>query len=413
MKKIKFNVSLFTAMIACMMLLSGGFCSHDDPVTLSVSPTSLTFSAVSPPEQSVTITTDADSWMPQVSASWVIVAQDPVGKVLKVSAQDNTSTTNARDANITITAGNAPAVTISVTQSPRDGLSISPTSLTFEANETGTQTVVVTTNASSCEATSSDSWATVSTSGKNVNVKVSNNTSTSADRTATVTVKAGNANPATFTVTQKHMNTLSVSPSSLSFTYNATTGQDLTVSTNATSWSVSKPSADTWYSYSFNNNVLKVIPTANTGSQRTSTLTFEAGSATPFKVTITQPGPNTTKAQVRFRKVISTPYITALGLFTSNGIFLVSSNFGSSSGTSAYYSITAGNYQRMYYEVDTWRSHGVLFNFQENHKYTFELSSEDADYWYFSTYDDGLASVQQGNIISNNPPEVIAVPKKR
>lgn len=386
MKKFVFNVLTFIAVIAGMLIFTG--CPKDEPNTLSVSPTNITFTAVDPQEQLVTITTDADSWSHQVSAGWVSATPDQAAKTLKINAQAYTNTSDPRTAVLTITAGDAPPVTISITQSAKvqDNLSLSPTSLTFGASETGAKSVVVTTNAPSWDATPSASWVTVSKSGNNASVRVSSNTGT-AERSATVTVKAGDAESKTFTVTQSGGNTLSVDKTSLNFAAASTTAQTITITTNASEWSVSRPSAvNTWLSVTLNGKVASIRPLSqNTSTEpRTATLTFEAGNATPVDVQVTQAGrtpptPSVKPPQVRFRKQSNSDNTHYMAVFTTGGTVLATYQFDAKTGTSQYFTITPGNHYTMVIRYSDaaiigWNNDDLTFNFQNNYLYTFEYT---------------------------------------
>jgi len=107
-----------------------------------------------------------------------------------------------------------------------------------------------------------------------------------------VTVKAGDAEDKPFTVVQNPTkNTLNVSGGPLNFKYNETTAKDLTVTTNASSYSVSRPSdATAWLQITLNGSKTSVRPTSNntSSSARTARLTFEAGTANPVTVDVTQ-----------------------------------------------------------------------------------------------------------------------------
>jgi hypothetical protein len=244
-----------------------------------------------PEEQTVIITTDADFWTFQTSADWIKVKTDRAATILTINVENHTNTYDSRTGIITVMAGDAPPVTISITQNPKiqDNLSVSPTSLIFEANETQSKTVVVTTDAPIWDAWPSASWVTVTKSGKNANVRVSNN-NTQMERTATVTIRAGDAENKTFTVTQRVGNTLSVDKTSLIFASNSTVAQTITITTNASDWSVSHPSSANWISVSLNGKVVSIRPTSvNTDVRpRYTMLTIEAGNAIPVTVSVTQ-----------------------------------------------------------------------------------------------------------------------------
>ena len=289
MRNLKLLVVLSALFIFSACAIGGGH-----PHTLSVNPQQLTFSAGDSQRQPIIVSTDAMEWSYQVMESWV--KTEKANDILYVSVENNTDLANGRNAIITFAAGDAPTASVIVNQNAKvqDNLSINTSSLTFEANETGTKTIVIVTNASDWTPTAGAPWITAAKSGNNLNVSVSANSSTSA-RNSNITLKAGDAHDATIKVTQNGRNTLSVSPSSLTFAYNTTAFQTLMVTTNASSWSVSKLASVTWIQYSYNGNVLAVSLTSNTSTAtRTASLTFEAGSATPVVVTVTQHAPATT-----------------------------------------------------------------------------------------------------------------------
>ena len=89
---------------------------------------------------------------------------------------------------------------------------------------------------------------------------------------------------------------MNVDKSTLNFIYNASAGQDVTVTTNQGTWSAS--SNQTWCTVTpttgTNGQTFTVTCTNNSGALRTATITVTAGSATPVTVTVTQlPDPGT------------------------------------------------------------------------------------------------------------------------
>jgi len=378
MKKLKLLVVL-----SAIFVFSANSCKKDEPITLSVNPQQLTFNAVDTQRQPIVVSTNATEWSYQATESWV--KTEKANDILYVSVENHTNLESGRNAIITFSAGDAPTASVIVNQNAkvRDNLSINTTSLTFEANETGTKTVVIATNASDWTPTAGASWITAAKSGDNLNVSVSTNSSTSA-RNSNVTIKAGDANDVTITVTQNGRNTLSVSPSSLTFAYNTTASQNLTVTTNASSWSVSRPSSVNWIQYTFNGNILSVSPTGtNTStSARTVDLTFEAGSATAVVVRVTQNGSTPTQSpQVRFRKTSNNAYTVMMGISNYDVTdFLAYYLFNNSTGTSSYQTITSGYHIPFAFEGEEpviliWPSTGTYtYNFQNNRRYTFEYN---------------------------------------
>lgn len=148
-----------------------------------------------------------------------------------VTTAENT-TGASRTGTITVTAGDADPVTVTVTQEAQDTLSVSPESLTFDYTGTPAQDVTVTTSASSFAATADQAWVSIGQSAGSFTVSAAENT-TGASRTATITVTAGTAAPVTVTVTQNAQATLEVSPTALTFGYNDADAQEVSVSTTA------------------------------------------------------------------------------------------------------------------------------------------------------------------------------------
>lgn len=198
-----------------------------DP-TLSLSPatTAVVFSADGKTATSggtaltpnFTVTTNQTAWDVQVTpaGSWCTATKS--GSTFTLTAVANPSITAPEPATVTVTAGNAQPVTISVTQFGADAaLAISPVveALEFSASGTkvfiGTQEVApnfaVTTNQTSWEVTvtPAGSWcrAAKTEDGNGFTLTADINRATSAPDQATVTVTADDADPITITVTQK------------------------------------------------------------------------------------------------------------------------------------------------------------------------------------------------------------------
>jgi hypothetical protein len=267
-----------------MLLLSN--CEKKDPDVLSVSPTEFTFTADDTEEKVATVTTNVDLWTIETLGGWVKCRKDTENDKLYISVENYNETGNPREANITVSAGQAAPVGITITQSARASLSISPESLSFDASETGSKPVEITTNASSWDAKADASWIKLEKQGTTLKVSVDANSSTS-DRNAKITISAGNAIEKTVTVTQGKQNTLSVSKSSLTFESDETGEQSVTVTTTASSWNATTSAS--WLTLTKQSNTLKVSATANTGSSdRTATITVTAGNAPPVTVSVTQ-----------------------------------------------------------------------------------------------------------------------------
>ena len=282
---------------------------------LSINATSLTFKSEDNNGQTVAVTTTASSWDATSSGSWLTLAKN--NNNLTVTASRN-ATSSRRNANITFTAGSADNVVLPVTQEC-DSLLISATSLGFEYNETTAKSVLVTTNASSWNATTTANWVEINKMSNILSVNPSStNPSTTTARSANVTVTAGYAQAVTLQIIQDPTPpppdepTLSVTPNSYSFGWNSQSIQNFTVTTNQPSWSATKVNSASWLTITQSGNLLRVNPNSDNTSNtsRTETIRFTAGNATPVTRTVTQnPAP----------QPIGGPYnFTASGTYLQN-----------------------------------------------------------------------------------------------
>ena len=284
MKHIRLNFLKYAVMACSMILLCA--CPDDEPDTLSVTPTRLSFTADDTKEEVITVTTNVDTWLAEISNGWVRGRKE--NDKLYIQVEKYNETGDPRQAEITIIAGSADPVSIKVTQSARNSLSVSPESLSFEADETGGKTIAIVTSAQSWDATTdASSWISLGKQGNTLTVNVSSDNTGSSPRTATITITAGNALVKTVTVTQASRHTLSASPSSLSFTSDETGEQTVAVSTTAPVWNVT--TTDSWITPNKQNNTLGVRVSKNTGtSDRNANVTITAGNALPVTVSVTQ-----------------------------------------------------------------------------------------------------------------------------
>ena len=176
--------------------------------------TPLTFDATPAGPQTIAVTSN-EAWTATTSdPEWCsVLPRTSTGSgTITVTAQENT-TTAARTATITITGQTSGDVTtITVTQEAV-GITLSPSSLTFEATG-GSQDITVTSNTSWTATVTGGSWCSVTpNSGTNngtVTVTAQENTGT-ATRTATITVTAGDITR-TATVTQNGKNQVDITP---------------------------------------------------------------------------------------------------------------------------------------------------------------------------------------------------------
>ena len=263
----------FLVIAAAVLTLCG--CPEDkEPDTLAADLSKVTFSADDTAEKSITVTSNT-TWASSRSDSWIETRQSDNKLYIKVENYANTS--NSRTGTITLTAGDALPVTITVEQDKKElnSLSVTPNSLIFLPNESGAKTVSVTTNSKDgWNATSDKSWITLTKKDNTIEVKVGTNSSNS-ERTGTIKVTAGNAPEKTITVTQGFAITFTVSPEKLEFDYKAGS-KNITVNTNASDWTYSENAS--WISVTKSSNRLAVSVTENTGkSERTANIKITAG----------------------------------------------------------------------------------------------------------------------------------------
>ena len=384
-------------------------CPWDDkkePDVLSVSQTELTFGADETQARSVTITTNADFWEYAVSSDWISVQESE--NTLFVAVSKYTDTSIPRTGSVTVRAGDAPPVRITVTQYPRDVLGVSPSEQIYEADETGDKTFSIITNAATWDAVfvESPSWVKLTKNNNSLTVSVTSKNTLTSPRSATVRVTAGSADPVTVTVTQKGapIPGLQVSTSSLSASY---TAQTLTFGiTSNISWTVSRGSY-TWITVSptsgSNNATVTVSLSANTGSARTGTITV-SGSGITRTITINQSGPqpSPSQAQVRFRKTSNNKSTYEMAVVTASLESLAYYQFATSTGTTNYTSIPTGNHYVLVNEGGTvyrivWNSGSETYNFQASRRYTFEYDGS------------GYSMIKEGTY-NTAPQEAIKIP---
>jgi hypothetical protein len=262
--------------------------------TLSIDPESLSFASNETGDKPVTVTTSASSWDATADgAPWLSLSKQE--NTLKVTVSSQNTETSDRTATIRITAGSAPEKTLTVMQGKAHTLTVSPSSLSYAASETGTKTVAITTTAPEWDATTGESWIQLTKSGASLRVNVMSANSSTSSRSATIRVTAGTAPERTVTVTQAAApNTLTVSPSSLSYTASETGTKTVTVTTNASSWDAT--TGDSWIQLTKSGASLRVnVTSANSSSSsRSATIRVTAGTAPEKTVTVVQSAVTTT-----------------------------------------------------------------------------------------------------------------------
>jgi hypothetical protein len=170
-----------------------------------------------------------------------------------------------------------------------DSLSVSKSEFTFEADDTESPSVEITTSAATWHARSTDeSWLGYSSSGNRLSISVEKYTSTEGPRNAEIIIEAGTAEPVSISVTQNARHSLSISEESLAFEPDGSTGE-VTVTTSAPSWEATKETDADWFSFSKQGDKLTVAVVKNTNTDdRTGTIKITAGNATEKTLTVTQ-----------------------------------------------------------------------------------------------------------------------------
>lgn len=193
-----------------MLFISGSFVScessedTDKVNTLKVLPSeAIAFKASGNADVVLTVTTDVESWKVS-NPDWVIATQE--GNKLTVNVKDNT-TGGSRAGVLKFSAGNAPAVSIAVTQDiPAEGddnvLSVTPsTAISFLAAGNTAVVLTVATDAASWTHEVPE-WVTATKSGDQLTLNATDN-DTNGTRAGRLTVSAGTAKPVVINISQK------------------------------------------------------------------------------------------------------------------------------------------------------------------------------------------------------------------
>ncbi|MDR1723934.1 MAG: BACON domain-containing protein, partial [Tannerella sp.] len=283
----------FYPMIAAMISLLVFNACKEDP-TLSVSQNSLSFTAEETSAKTVGVETNQDYWVASSSESWVTAQQN--GNQLSVSVSKNESFQSDRNATITVSAGEAVPVTISVTQEKTTRyLSVGESTVSYAYDQTGDKAVPISTNDKNWKVSTTATWFTAKKLNEStlvVTVAKANSTITALSGVISVTGEDG-GDGQSITVTQGAAPpSISISPSSLSFEYNASSSKSVTVTSNDANWTVK--SNNTWITVSKSSASVSVSVSNNTStSSRSGTVTFTAGSgstAVTKELSVTQTG---------------------------------------------------------------------------------------------------------------------------
>lgn len=204
------------------------------------------------------------------------------------TVQVTENTTGApRSGTITVTAGDADPVTVTVNQETQDSLSVSPEALDFDYTGYPAQTVTVATSADDYTATSTEDWVNITQNNGTFTVTLDSN-DTGAERTGTITINAGTADEVTIPITQAAQDTLSVTPANYTAEYNVQTPYAYTVTTSADSFSATTDAE--WVTIVESDGTFSVNANSDntTGTTRVATITVTAGNAEPVTATFTQ-----------------------------------------------------------------------------------------------------------------------------
>lgn len=289
MKNIRINIKIFIVTIHVVLFTA---CNDDNekPQSLSVTPMELTFAADETQTQAVEITTNTDFWLVEKSENWIKHSKS--GNKLFISVLNHTSTVDVRTATVTIMAGDAQPVDVTITQEAKEPntFSITPASLSYDANEIGDRTVVITTDAESWDATTDATWLTLAKQDNILNVFASGENTESTPRVANIKITAGDAPEITLVVTQAAVMFLYSEPDSLLFKASETEGKFVNIFTNATNWDAAADSS--WIKLIKQNNMLKVImnETHTKLYPRSANVRITADKARDFILPVTQAG---------------------------------------------------------------------------------------------------------------------------
>lgn len=225
--------------------------------SLEVTPSEdMVFKASGNEDQILSIKTDADEWT-FTAPDWV--EAEKASRSLTVNVKENTSTTESRSGKIEFKAGTAKPVSINISQSFAEDLTVTPSELPeFKAKDNADATLTVTTNLPewSYEVEQTGEWLSVTRAENVLTVRVADN-EVKEPREGKIIVSAGE-NEKTIAVKQQAKGevNLTVTPSELpEFKATGNAETTLTVETDAESWSYETPE---WISATKEENVLKL-----------------------------------------------------------------------------------------------------------------------------------------------------------
>jgi hypothetical protein len=170
---------------------------------LDVTPSAIDLASANNSSDEITISSNVN-WTASSNQTWLTVSSSSGSNNGSITATATENTTNAaRTATVTITGTGVSSETVTITQSPQEILSVSPSTIDLAATNSS-ETITVTSNLS-WAVSSNQTWLTVSPSTGNDNgtVTVEAETNPNAtERSATVTIGGSGINR-TVTVTQE------------------------------------------------------------------------------------------------------------------------------------------------------------------------------------------------------------------
>ena len=216
MKSIILKFFVFALAISAILFTSCDNTTGGGTVTIELKPTRLTIGGNGGKELVEVVTTstnwkvevreDDEDWLEADKLDKEDLEEEGIKGGIWVTAKPN-NTGVERNGRIYVTSGQT-SETLRVTQSAggtgpgTNTLSVNPSSLSFEANETSSKTATVTTNASDWSFNSSAAWLNVVKDGNNLVVNPTSANTSSDARSATISVTAGDATPVNVSVSQ-------------------------------------------------------------------------------------------------------------------------------------------------------------------------------------------------------------------
>lgn len=251
--------------------------------TLTAEPTTIYFDSTGTPAQTITVATSADTFTTTASDAWITIVEGD-GE-FTVTLAENTG--EVRSGTITVNAGTANEVIITITQESQDLLAVVPPTQTVDYNDQSVRTYTLSTTADSYSATSTADWINISQGVDSFTVNAISQNITGTARTAIITVTAETATPVTVEFVQNAQDTLTVDPINIEFS--ALLGLSVDVNFNTTAETILAVSNDDWLTVVQLGGVLVVTALTNlTGEVRVGTITVNAGTADEVTITVTQ-----------------------------------------------------------------------------------------------------------------------------